>query len=285
MGRTVVRQLDGAVKQIVYYEGEQNAIRIVAEEGKTVGNIYVHPRMTDQSGNYVVGDNGLYVIDNTKYVKVGNVMPKLTGGIANTFIYKNIAFNFMVDYRLGGQMVSPALKYNLGAGIYESTLQYRDAEHGGLPYYFNSAGEKILLTSHQSPAPNGSKVYHDGVILKGTTIGGKDNSMIVDAAYYYMNMFGWGPAALNEEGAVYNNSYIKMREAVISYILPAKLANKMHFNSIRFSMIGRNLFYFWRTLKNLDPEATIGTNWTRQSIDDGTSAATRSYGFSINLGF
>ncbi|MFC0773229.1 SusC/RagA family TonB-linked outer membrane protein [Terrimonas alba] len=285
IGRTVVRQLDGAVKQIVYYEGEQNAIRIVAEEGKTVGNIYVHPRMTDLAGNYVIGSNGLYVIDNTKYVKVGNVMPKLTGGMANTFIYKNIAFNFMIDYRLGGQLVSPALKYNLGAGIYESTLQYRDEVHGGLPYYFNSAGEKILLNSHQSPAPNGSKVYHDGIILKGTTIGGKDNTMIVDAAYYYMNMFGWGPAALNEEGAVYNNSYIKMREAVISYTLPAKLANKMHFNSIRFSMIGRNLFYFWRTLKNLDPEATIGTNWTRQSIDDGTSAATRSYGFSVNLGF
>ena len=109
--------------------------------------------------------------------------------------------------------------------------------------------------------------------------------MIVDAAYYYINMFGWGPASLNKEGAIYNNSFVKMREAVISYILPAKLSDKMHFNSIRVSLVGRNLFYFWRTLKNLDPEATIGTNWTRQSIDDGTSAATRSYGFSINLGF
>lgn len=285
LGETVVRKLDGGVKQIVYFEGEQNAIRIVAEEGKDVGNIYVHPILTGQAGNYVVGANGLYVIDNTQYVKVGNVMPKITGGLANTFTYKNIAFNFMVDYRFGGQLVSPALKYNLGAGIYESTLKYRDEEHGGLPYYFNSAGEKVLLTNHHSSAPDGSKVYHDGIILNGTAIDGKANSKIVDAAYYYMNMFGWGPAALNEDGAVYDNSYIKMREAVISYTLPAKFINKLHFSSVRFSLVGRNLFYFWRTVKNLDPEAMIGTNWTRQSIDDGTSAATRSYGFSINLGF
>ena len=285
MGQTIVRRLDGGVKQIVYFEGEQNAIRIVAEEGKKVGNIYVHPIMTDIRGNYVVGSNGLYVIDNTKYVKAGNVMPKLTGGVANSLVFKNFAFNFMVDYRLGGQLLSPAMKYNIGAGIYESSLRYRDAAHGGLPYYFNGAGEKVLLNDHQSPAPNGGKVYHDGIILKGITTSGKNNTMIVDAAYYYMNMFGWGPAALNEEGAVYDNSFIKMREAVISYTLPAELTTKMHFNSIRFSLVGRNLFYFWRTMKNLDPEATIGTNWTRQSIDDGTSAATRSYGFSINLGF
>ncbi|MEP7371969.1 MAG: SusC/RagA family TonB-linked outer membrane protein [Chitinophagaceae bacterium] len=285
LGKTIVRRLDGAVKQIVYFEGEQNAIRIVAEEGKAVGNIYVHPVMTDIHGNYVVGSNGLYVIDNTQYVKAGNVMPKLTGGVANTFTYKNFSVSFMVDYRIGGQLVSPALKFNLGAGIYESSLRYRDEENGGLPYYLNSAGEKILLNSHQSSSPDGGKVYHDGLILKGTTVGGKANTMIVDAAYYYINMFGWGPASLNKEGAIYDNSFVKMREAVVSYALPAKFSGKMHFNSIRVSLVGRNLFYFWRTLKNLDPEATIGTNWTRQSIDDGTSAATRSYGFSINLGF
>lgn len=285
LGSTVVQRLNGGVKEIVFYEVEQNAVRIVAEEGKDVGNIYVNPIMTDQSGNYIVGTNGLYVIDNTKYVKAGNVMPKLTGGWVNTVMYKNFAFNCVIDYRIGGHLVSPALKYNLGAGIYESTLKFRDEEHGGLPYYINGSGEKIALQSHQSLAPNGEKVYHDGLILKGVTVGGKENTQIVDAAYYYINMFGWGASALNEEGVVYKNSFIKMREAVISYTLPAKLTGKMHFNTIRFSLVGRNLFYFWRTVKNLDPEAPIGTRWTRQNIDDGTSAATRSYGFSINFGF
>jgi iron complex outermembrane receptor protein len=169
--------------------------------------------------------------------------------------------------------------------MYESTLQYRDAEHGGLPYYIDANGVKVLLPGHNAQAPNGAKVYHDGIILKGVTFSKDANTTIVDAPYYYYNMFAWGPASLNEEGAIYDNSYIKMREVVITYTFPGKLAEKMHFKNMRVSLVGRNLFYFWRTLKNLDPESTIGSSWIRQSIDEGTMAATRSYGFSLKLGF
>jgi iron complex outermembrane receptor protein len=153
-----------------------------------------------------------------------------------------------------------------------------------LPYYINNAGEKIALPDHQAEAPNGGKVYHDGVVLPGVTVAGKENAQIIDAAYYYMNTFIWGASAVNES-AVVDNSYIKLREVVLGYTLPAKLTGKLHFNSIRISLIGRNLLYFYRTLKNLDPEATIGSNWIRQSVDEGSMAATRSFGFSVNMDF
>lgn len=284
LSRSVVSKLASGVKNIVFYEAEQNAVRIVAEEGETVGNIYVYPRLKDEDGNYIIGSNGLYVIDNNRYEKVGNVMPRVTGGWFNTFSWKRFSFDCAIDYRLGGKMVSPPLKYNTGAGMYKSTLQYRDAGHGGLPYYINNSGEKIALPNHQASSPDGSKVYHDGVVLPGVTVSGKENTQIVDAAYYYMNTFIWGASAVNES-VVVNNSYIKLREVVLGYSLPVKLANKLQFNNIRFSLIGRNLLYFYRTLKNIDPEAAIGSNWIRQSVDEGSMAATRSFGFSVNLDF
>jgi iron complex outermembrane receptor protein len=284
LSRSVVSKLASGVKNIVFYEAEQNAVRIVAEEGETVGNIYVYPRLKDNDGNYVIGSNGLYVIDNNRYEKAGNVMPRVTGGWFNSFNWNRFSFDLAIDYRLGGKMVSPPLKYNTGAGMYKSTLQYRDAENGGLPYYINSGGEKIPLPGHQAQSPDGSKVYHDGVILPGVTVSGKENTQIVDAAYYYMNTFIWGASAVNES-VVAKNSYIKLREVVFSYSLPAKLTDKLHFNNIRFSLIGRNLLYFYRTLKNIDPEAAIGSTWIRQSVDEGSMAATRSFGFSVNLDF
>ncbi|OQP53656.1 SusC/RagA family TonB-linked outer membrane protein [Niastella populi] len=283
MSRSTVSKLASGVSNIVFYEAEQNAVRIVAEEGETVGNIYVNPRLKDNEGNFVIGSNGLYVIDNNRYEKVGNVMPRVTGGWFNKLNWKMFSLDWAVDYRLGGKIVSPPLKYNLGAGMYKSTLQYRDAENGGLPYYISN-GEKILLPGHQAQSPDGSKVYHDGVILPGVTVSGKENTKIVDAAYYYMNTYIWGASAVNES-VVVNNSYIKLREVVLAYSLPAKFANKLHFNNIRFSLIGRNLLYFYRTLKNIDPEATIGSNWIRQSVDEGSMAATRSFGFSVNMDF
>ncbi|HEY8897619.1 MAG TPA: SusC/RagA family TonB-linked outer membrane protein [Niastella sp.] len=284
LSRSVVSKLASGVKNIVFYEAEQNAVRIVAEEGETVGNIYVYPRLKDNEGNYIIGSNGLYVIDNSRYEKAGNVMPRVTGGWFNTFNWKKFSLDFAIDYRLGGKMVSPPLKYNTGAGMYESTLQYRDAEHGGLPYYINNGGEKIALPNHQAQSPDGSKVYHDGVILPGVTVSGKENTQIVDAAYYYMNTFNWGASAVNES-VVVKNSYIKLREVVLAWSLPAKLTDRMHFNNIRFSLTGRNLLYFYRTLKNIDPEAAIGSNWIRQSVDEGSMAATRSLGFSVNFEF
>lgn len=284
VSRSKVSKLSPGVKNIVFYEAEQNALRIVAEEGETVGNIYVYPRLKDEAGNYVIGSNGLYLIDNSRYEKVGNVMPRVTGGWFNSFTWKKFSLDCSVDYRIGGKMVSPPLKYNTGAGMYESTLQYRDAEHGGLPYYINGSGEKMLLPDHQAQAPNGGKVYHDGVVLPGVTVTGKENTQVIDAAYYYMNTFIWGASAVNES-AVLDNSYIKLRELIFGYSLPAKLTGKLHFNNIRFSLIGRNLLYFYRTLKNIDPEATIGSNWIRQSVDEGSMAATRSFGFAVNLDF
>jgi iron complex outermembrane receptor protein len=281
---TFVKELANGVTQIFYFGAEQNAIRIVANEGERVGNIYVYPQLTDSKGNYVVGSNGLYVIDNSTYKHVGNVMPKYFGGISNTISFKNFTLDVLTDYRIGGQLVSPALKYNIGAGMYTSTLQYRDAEHGGLPYYIDGAGTKVLLPSHDAQAPGGTRVYHDGIILPGVTTTGNTNTTIVDAAYYYTNMFAWGPATLNEEGAVFDNSYVKVREAVLSYTFPEKMIKKMHFSKLKVSLVGRNLFYIWRTLKDLDPEAPVGSNWIRQSIDEGSMAATRSFGFSINIG-
>lgn len=213
-------------------------------------------------------------------------MPDFIGGWMNSIRYKQLSLELVMDYRIGGQLVSPSLKYNTGAGMLASTLKYRSAKTGGLPYYIDaSSGNKIQLPSHQSAAPNGSKVYQDGILLEGVTVDGKANSTIVDAAYYYMNMFYWGPNALNEEGAVFDNSFIKLREASISYTIAEKGLRKFRLQSLRFSLIARNLFYVWRTLENLDPETPIGTSWTRQSTDDGSTAATRSVGFYIQIGF
>jgi iron complex outermembrane recepter protein len=50
-------------------------------------------------------------------------------------------------------------------------------------------------------------------------------------------------------------------------------------------LIGRNLLYLYRTLDNLDPEVAVGTSWTRQGVDEGSMAASRSYGFSIHASF
>jgi iron complex outermembrane receptor protein len=99
-----------------------------------------------------------------------------------------------------------------------------------------------------------------------------------------MNSFYWASGNYGQE-AVKKNSYIKFREVSLGYNVPKSFATRMRLQNIRVSLIGRNLFYIYRTLDNLDPEALIGSSWTRQGVDEGSLAATRSYGFSIHASF
>ncbi|MGX5689129.1 SusC/RagA family TonB-linked outer membrane protein [Arcticibacter tournemirensis] len=247
-----LNSLNGTVPELIFVEQEASAIRISAKPGDDLGDIYVYPRATNDQGQFLINDDGLYVIDKTKYVKAGNILPKAIGGLVNSFRYKSFVFDFTTDYRFGGQIVSPPTKYAFGVGMYENTLKYRDT----------------------------------GITLDGVNVNsGNPNTVHLSAADYYLNTFGWGNDAWNEEGAVFDNSFIKLREAVIGYNLPETFARKMQVKNLRVSLIGRNLFYFWRTLENLDPEAPVGNQWFSQGIDMGSTAATRSFGFSINASF
>lgn len=282
---TKLFKLSPGVDQLVIRELEGSSIRVVAEKGQPIGNIYVYPRMTDAMGNLVISDKGLYEIDHSRYVKAGNLLPNFTGGFLNSLLYKNFNLQFNFDFSLGGQIISPALKYGMAAGLYETTMQFRDEAHGGLAYYINSSGEKIILPDRQASAPAGAKVYHDGIILNGVKENGSANTTVIDAATYYLNTFDWGNNAWNERGAIYDNSYVKLREVTLGYTVPKSVSGKLHFQNIRLSVFGRNVLYVWRTLRDIDPESTIGTNWLNQGIDESAGAATRSFGFAMNLSF
>ncbi|WP_090099922.1 SusC/RagA family TonB-linked outer membrane protein [Chitinophaga sp. CF118] len=279
-----VKELAPGVNQIVFKDFDQQSIHVVAEVGQPIGNIYIFPRVKDAKGNDIINSDGIMQFDNTKYEKVGNVLPKIVGGFSNTISYHNLFLDFMLDYRFGGEIVSTPQKYQYGAGMYKSTMQYRDADNGGIPYYVNAAGVFVKLDSHNSTAPGGATVYHDGVIVDGVKADGTKNDKIIQAATYYMNASNWGETG-DGMHAVYKNNYIKLRELVLGYNVSKSFANKLHLQNLRVSLIGRNLLYVYRTMKNLDPEAPLGGSWMRQGIDEGSTGATRSFGFSLNASF
>jgi iron complex outermembrane receptor protein len=276
---TRVEKLAPGIDEMTFYNLDAGAVLIKAKVGDVLGNIYAHTRSKDANGNFIVSDDGLYTLTTgTEYEKVGNIQPKSAGGLSNTISYKGFSLNFLMDYRFGGKLVSAPHLYAYGAGMYENTMQYRDEANGGLPYNIDGSGNKVLASDHSSAQ------YHDGVLLEGVTTTGEQNTTIVEAAYYYINSFYWASGRYETQG-VLKNDYIKMREVTLGYNLPKSISSKLRFQNLRVSLIGRNLFYVYRTLKNLDPEVAIGSSWLRQGVDEGSMAATRSFGFSLNGSF
>ena len=64
-----------------------------------------------------------------------------------------------------------------------------------------------------------------------------------------------------------------------------KLISKLGMTRLSVSVFGRNLFYFYKALKNYDAESSVGTSWASQAVVGGSTTATRNFGVSLRASF
>lgn len=265
--------------------------KIQAVEGRPMGDIYVQVPQRNENGEYLVSDKGLYM-NQTELQRVGNINPDGVGGLFSSFSYKNIFLDFSIDFRIGGDVINEMYQYSTASGLTPESLQFRDTEHGGLSYYYpgnnNASGVPVQVDPSLGAGPNGETVYHDGVILPGVVAStGEKNTRIIPAGYYYNQTYNWGtqPEQLTYRHSVFDNSYVKLRELTIGYQFPEKLISKLGMTRLSVSVFGRNLFYFYKALKNYDAESSVGTSWASQAVVGGSTTATRNFGVSLRASF
>ena len=265
--------------------------KIQAVEGRPMGDIYVQVPQMNENGEYLVSDKGLYM-NQTELQRVGNINPDGVGGLFSSFSYKNIFLDFSIDFRIGGDVINEMYQYSTASGLTPESLQFRDTEHGGLSYYYpgnnNASGVPVQVDPSLGAGPNGETVYHDGVILPGVVAStGEKNTRIIPAGYYYNQTYNWGtqPEQLTYRHSVFDNSYVKLRELTIGYQFPEKLISKLGMTRLSVSVFGRNLFYFYKALKNYDAESSVGTSWASQAVVGGSTTATRNFGVSLQASF
>ena len=196
----------------------------------------------------------------------------------------------MIDFRLGGYVMPTGVNWMTSRGLTKESLGAMDKEHGGLSYYnAGNDGSTPGIATSGSTGPNGEKVYNDGMLLDGVDNSGNKNTNIVSQAYYYWNVYNWGGPQYSEsryELYIKKNSFFKMREIAIGYDLPRNLVHKIGANKLRVSVYGRNFFYIYRTLKNVDAEATTaGSRWQNTINNAGQNPATQSYGIMLRASF
>lgn len=96
--------------------------------GSSIGDIYVNSLMTDQHGYILVNNatGGMVQADNTKLIYAGNPNPRYKIAFRNGFSYKNISLNFLIDWRIGGRVVSSTQALLDGYGASKASADARD---------------------------------------------------------------------------------------------------------------------------------------------------------------
>ncbi|QZT37209.1 hypothetical protein K5X82_18585 [Halosquirtibacter xylanolyticus] len=269
-----------------------NSVIVRATEGRPYGEIYMYDFKRDDAGNKLVNKDGFYYLDRDKEMTVqGNITDKLLGGFMMDYFVKGFNIHIGLDYRLGGKLFSYSNYYLLGNGISEQSLDYRDEDHGGLAYYIDDSSQERIQWKHHQAAPETAykgRVYHDGVILPGkvenkdgNNVTYENNEKILSAQEYYSQYINDMSTDFFPDN-LYKNDYIKLREVAVSYTFPSKWSKSIGIQKLTLSAMGRNLFYIYKSIPNIDSESTLGSN---SFVENSFYPSTRSYGFGINVSF
>jgi iron complex outermembrane receptor protein len=236
------------------------------EEGSEYGTLTGYDYVYDNNGNKILNDEGTkYLITDTR-VPIGNASPKFLGGMTTEFLYKNFRISTLIDTKWGGDIYCGSYVIGLQTGQSPSTLLERDG--GGLPY----------------TDPDGN-VRNVGVILEGVYADGTPNDKVVSYLYKYLpNAGGWGKI-ISTPGII-ENTWVKMREISLSYSLPPAMLKRIKaFQNLTFSIVGRDLFYFYTTLPDkINPEGIMGSG-NAQGFEWASFPGTRSFTFGANMTF
>lgn len=258
---TVVELFDTATKNL-QIASLQGGVSINATVGQPYGTIRGKDFAYDPvTGGKIVKANGYYKITASSNEIIGNASPEWLGGFNNTFKYKDLALSFLIDIRKGGDIFSLDMNYGLATGLYPET-----------------AGNNDLGNPVRSTIANGGGIIYPGI----SEVDGKENTKRVDIS---QNFGAYGYSRNPAKAFIYDGSYVKLRELVLTYSVPSKLVSKLKYvKGVDVSLFGRNLWIISKNLPYSDPEETLSSG-NIQGYQSGAYPATKTYGFNLKFRF
>jgi TonB-linked SusC/RagA family outer membrane protein len=249
--------LDPNIKQAFLSGGYGRSAGPLVVEGGAFGDMYGEGWKKDAQGRYIVDANGKPVGSGGGGTKVGNFNPDFMLGWTNTFSFKGVSLNVLLDGRFGGVMTS-GTEANLA---FDGTADYTTAFRDG------------------------------GLLLNGVTASGEQNTKSINAESFWTTVSGgrysWG------EFFTYDATNVRIRELALGYALPIKSSK---IQGAKISVVARNLAFLYRgkaildipgmpeRTMNFDPDVNLSAG-NFQGVEYGSLPSTRTIGVNLQLNF
>ncbi len=217
--------------------------------GEELGQLYSYGYQRDTQGRIVHGSDGL-PNRTAAPISFGSALPKFTGGITNTFNYKGINFSFLIDFKLGGKMISGT---NLNA--------------------FRHGLQKETLIGRGDP--------DNKMVGAGVNANGEANTVRAFVQDYY----SVGRSKALGEQVVYDAGLWKLRQISLGYDFTKFLPKSLFIKGIRFSAVANNVAIIKKWVPNIDPEQFGFSSDNLIGLESTGLPTTRSIGFNLNVKF
>jgi TonB-linked SusC/RagA family outer membrane protein len=213
--------------------------------GGSFNDLWIYKFARNDAGQIILDPNTAIPTKAAEETKVGNVNPDFLLGWNNDLTFKNFFASVLVDAKFGGVAFSKTQAFLDAYGVSEKTAAQRDA--GSIP--INAIMGTTAVTS-------------------------------IDPYIYYQNV---GDRNRIMEPYVFSRTNIRLAQVVLGYTFRSQNESSF-FKDASVSLIGRNLFFFYKKAP-FDPEQAMSTNNSMQSNDVFSMPATRSMGFNLKFTF
>lgn len=252
---------DASGNEIEYlnFASLQGGVSVGAKKGEPFGVIRGRDFVYHENGQKIKRSNGAYQRTSSNTEILGTIIPDWTGGIKNSFTYKNFTGSFLIDIQKGGDVFSLDARYSSLTGILAESVR------------MNANGVSI-----REPVANGG-----GVLLPGVNEDGTPNNVYGEAGDY-LTVEGY--AYMPEANYVYDASFVKLREIKIGYKFPESIIGNSFVESANLSLVGRNLWIIHSNVPYSDPEAGLSAG-NLQGYQSGAYPNVREIGVNLKLQF
>jgi TonB-linked SusC/RagA family outer membrane protein len=221
-----------------------------AIEGQPFGVLQGRATLKDDSGNRIVGADGLYLVGNDIEI-IGDPNPDWNAGLTTTFSYKGLTLSANMLYRHGGDIFSQTAATLLGRGTVAVAGVDREATY----------------------------------VLPGVLEDGSPNNIQVTATNVGFDIIGFSEG---NDLQIYDGSTLRLNELSIGYAMPKKWLDKTPFGKLSFTLSGNNIWYkafnFPEDI-NFDTNTLSTGVGNGQGIDYITGPSSRRFGLSVNATF
>lgn len=200
-------------------------VRVGSRVGGPLTTFTGYDFQRNDNGDILVNpSNGLPLLDTSEWIVVGDRNPDFTMGLSNNLRYKNLSLNFLLDFRVGGDV-------------------YNATEH-----YLTTRGLSTRTLDREVPR------IVDGVLNDGlqNSENPTQNNIPIDLS---RNSSYWSSIYPYQSFIEKDVNWMRLRDVTLSYDFPAGALNKTRFiNSASIFVTGTDLFLL-TNYSGLDPVA------------------------------
>ena len=214
-----VLSLPEDIESLVFADSGFAGITSEIRDGDKMGTLYGYKWRYENGERYIASD-GLPRVDLSEKVVVGNAFPDFTTSLSNRFSYKGFNFNFLLEWKKGGDLYDSGRRNSIRNGILKVT-EVRDVS--------------MVLEG----------VMDDG--SGGFTTNTQEG--LIDQNYYRSST-SYNRAS---EVLVQDASWVKLRTIGITYNINSAVLDKLNISNLSISANANNIL-LWTPYEGYDPE-------------------------------